>query len=60
MDHVVPLSRGGRHSIGNILPACESCNLSKHASYLVEWRRRQRRNATQIPRPRRKTAAVVT
>lgn len=38
-DHVVPLSRGGRHSIGNLLPACQSCNSSKCARFIVEWRR---------------------
>ncbi|MGW4076047.1 HNH endonuclease [Streptomyces asiaticus] len=40
MDHVVPLSRGGAHSIGNVLPACPACNLSKGPKLLVEWRRR--------------------
>jgi DNA polymerase III epsilon subunit-like protein len=40
MDHVVPLSRGGAHAIGNVLPACETCNLSKSAKLLVEWKRR--------------------
>lgn len=40
MEHVVPLSRGGRHAIGNILPACRPCNSSKGAAFLVEWRRR--------------------
>lgn len=38
-DHVVPLSRGGRHTIGNLLPACGSCNSSKGGRFLVEWRR---------------------
>jgi 5-methylcytosine-specific restriction endonuclease McrA len=37
-DHVVPLARGGRHSIGNLLPACPRCNLSKKTKYLFEWR----------------------
>jgi 5-methylcytosine-specific restriction endonuclease McrA len=37
-DHVVPLIRGGRHSIGNLLPACKPCNSSKRARLLVEWR----------------------
>lgn len=41
VDHVVPLARGGSNSIGNLLPACKSCNLSKHASLLIEWRRRR-------------------
>lgn len=39
MDHVIPLSRGGRHAIGNVLPSCKSCNLSKSAKLLAEWRR---------------------
>jgi len=38
IDHVVPLARGGRHSIGNVLPACAGCNISKHAALLAEWR----------------------
>jgi 5-methylcytosine-specific restriction endonuclease McrA len=38
IDHVVPLSRGGRHAIGNLMPACAFCNLSKNASTLSEWR----------------------
>jgi 5-methylcytosine-specific restriction endonuclease McrA len=37
-DHIVPVSRGGRHAIGNLLPACQPCNTSKRARLLVEWR----------------------
>ncbi|MFD3815028.1 HNH endonuclease [Streptomyces rubiginosohelvolus] len=40
MDHVIPISRGGRHAIGNVLPACQGCNLSKGAKLLAEWKRR--------------------
>lgn len=40
-DHVVPLIRGGRHTIGNLLPSCQPCNSSKGSSLLVEWRRRR-------------------
>lgn len=29
MDHVVPLSAGGDHTLGNIVPACLSCNVRK-------------------------------
>lgn len=29
MDHVVPLSRGGRSTKGNIVPACKPCNNEK-------------------------------
>ena len=28
-DHITPLSRGGHHSIQNIVPACHSCNSKK-------------------------------
>ncbi len=28
-DHVIPLSRGGRHSSDNVVPACRSCNGKK-------------------------------
>lgn len=37
-DHVVPVSRGGHHSIGNLLPVCGTCNRSKNFRLLVEWR----------------------
>ena len=43
MDHVVPLSRGGAHTIGNVLPACQGCNLSKHNRCLTEWQMRKAR-----------------
>jgi len=39
IDHIVPLSKGGRHSIGNLTPACRSCNGSKGNKFLREWRR---------------------
>jgi 5-methylcytosine-specific restriction endonuclease McrA len=38
MDHVIPVSRGGRHSVGNLVPACQSCNFSKHNHTIMEWR----------------------
>lgn len=37
-EHIIPLARGGRHSIGNLLPVCGSCNYSKADRLLVEWR----------------------
>ena len=36
-DHVVPLSRGGRNDIGNILPCCHLCNSDKCDLTLDEW-----------------------
>jgi len=41
LDHVTPLKLGGRHSIGNLLPACASCNGSKQARLLAVWRHRR-------------------
>jgi len=37
MDHVVPLSRGGKSSKGNIAPACKECNNKKKYLLPVEW-----------------------
>lgn len=37
-EHVIPLSRGGRQSIGNLVPACAACNYRKRTKFLSEWR----------------------
>ena len=29
MDHVIPLSKGGSHTVQNVVPACMSCNSKK-------------------------------
>lgn len=38
LDHIIPISRGGSHSVGNIMTLCLPCNKSKNAKLLVEWR----------------------
>lgn len=37
-DHVVPVSRGGLSTMGNLVAACFSCNRSKGAKTLADWR----------------------
>jgi 5-methylcytosine-specific restriction endonuclease McrA len=41
IEHVVPISRGGGHALGNIVPACESCNYSKRDHDPEAWYRKQ-------------------
>ena len=38
IDHVISINYGGRDSIGNIVPACKSCNSSKRELTIMEWR----------------------
>jgi len=38
VDHVMPIAKGGTHSIGNIVAACVDCNLSKNSKTVMEWR----------------------
>lgn len=37
MDHVLPLSRGGKSKKGNIVPACKQCNSKKKYLLPIEW-----------------------
>lgn len=37
IDHVVPLSRGGKHIPDNLVAACKSCNSSKCNKLISEW-----------------------
>ncbi len=37
MDHVVPLSRGGKSRKGNLVPACKACNSKKKYLLPIEW-----------------------
>jgi 5-methylcytosine-specific restriction endonuclease McrA len=41
-DCVLPLSRGGRYTLDNIVPACRSCNTSKCNDEVTGWLRRKR------------------
>lgn len=37
MDHIVPLSRGGKSTKGNVVPSCKACNTAKKQKLLMEW-----------------------
>ena len=37
MDHVVPLTRGGKSTKGNLVPACKDCNNKKKYLLPIEW-----------------------
>lgn len=41
IDHVIPLVRGGRHIADNLVASCRSCNSSKGAKLLSEWKPRK-------------------
>lgn len=37
LDHVMPWSRGGAHSVENLVVSCATCNWSKGTKTLAEW-----------------------
>ncbi len=41
-DCVLPISRGGRYTLDNVVPACRSCNTSKCNDEVTGWLRRKR------------------
>ena len=41
-DCVLPISRGGRYTLTNVVPACRSCNASKCNDEVTVWLRRKK------------------
>ena len=41
-DCVLPISRGGRYTVDNVVPACRSCNASKCGDEVTGWLRRKK------------------
>ncbi|PRB03185.1 endonuclease [Microbacterium sp. MYb64] len=40
-DCIQPVSRGGRYTLENVVPACVSCNASKNNGEVTTWLRRK-------------------
>jgi len=38
MDHIIPLSRGGKSEKINLVPACKDCNSKKKYLLPIEWK----------------------
>ena len=41
-DTMLPISRGGRYTLANVVPACGSCNASKCNLEVTTWMRRKK------------------
>ena len=37
MDHIVPISRGGKTTRGNVVACCKGCNTAKKQLLPMEW-----------------------
>ena len=37
MDHIVPVSRGGKTTKGNVVACCKECNTAKKQLLPMEW-----------------------
>lgn len=37
MDHIVPLSRGGKTEKNNVVPCCKACNTAKKSRLPMDW-----------------------
>lgn len=56
LDHLIPISKGGTHSLPNVVPACASCNFEKGGRTVEQWvSDRGRKLRTTTTKARRRT-----
>lgn len=48
LDHIIPISRGGLHTINNVHWTCPTCNMSKGDKLEDEWLKKERCKPTDI------------
>jgi 5-methylcytosine-specific restriction endonuclease McrA len=48
-DHIVPVSKGGLHSVGNLCTACPKCNVRKSNHSIESWNKISTNNQTVLP-----------
>jgi 5-methylcytosine-specific restriction endonuclease McrA len=48
LEHVIPVERGGSHSIGNLIILCRKCNSSKNSLTWIEWKYSGRPRALEV------------
>ena len=48
MDHVIPISRGGKSLKANVVPCCKECNNTKKQLLPIEWEAYLKKFDTQV------------
>ena len=55
MDHIVPISRGGKSTRGNVAPCCKTCNNTKKQLLPMEWEEYLTKARTKSDEPNNKS-----
>ena len=58
-DCILPISRGGRYTLANVVPACRSCNASKCNDEVTSWMRRRRLDEQRFLLRQREVVALL-